>query len=1309
MPDIHDVINLDHVFELYVPTQCICGEPIQEEYRNNVFKDVKELFSAWFGGYSVSSLQGGWRLPDGTLAEEPVDVLRSGASDEAFDQRLEDIKNLAVTVADKLTQDRVLITIDGRLSLYPRSDPLHEKCTHSLDAKPGITDATLSKPGPQPLEPRDVEKMRVIYSALSGFSSLTDARHLFNGTLNYKLADGLLPCGNWPESAKRLVKEIPQIIADVNGFRIVYIRLDHDKLLRGQERAIIKRIVDEDPSFCGMFIVTNLSRDKWVFVNVRSLRSNGSKLILRRMRVGKGETVRTATERLLLVGLSAQDETLSAKEVQEKHNEAFNVEKVTEAFFHAYVSIFRKLKKYLLEGTKSHKDVNWAHEYALQFLNRTMFVYFIQKKGWIGSQTDFLQHFWSEYSKTTKSKDVFCSHWLSVLFFEAFNNKFKAASANRAFLPHEIRSSLAEAPYLNGGLFTENEKDEKFDKYKVTITDFLFKEILDFFGHYNFTIAEESPLDVEIAVDPEMIGKVYESLVNVSDEIDERGQAGIFYTPRIEIALMCRLALVDCLSNHLQKLDKKVLYEFVFALENEEKAEADKQVTLSGVWTELDRELDSITICDPACGSGSFLIGMLDLLGDLRHRINQQFDRQEDDFTIKKHIINRSLYGVDIMQWAVEVCELRLWLQLVVDADLRLEERQFKPLLPNLTFKIRQGDSLIQEIAGVNMTLLKGSRELSDGLKKRISKLRKAKLSFYDCQDQKGAATRKRLEDTEYAIFQSLVNERRENLQKRLKELKAVQKELLEPEPSAAGYVPTGKVASETRLLEAQVAVADQALGALQSVQSPKAFFVWDIAFVEVFHGEKGGFDIVVGNPPYVRQEKIADPGLPQDSLTKENKKAYRDKLIRSVYLKYPGFFGGNPDKPNVKLSAKNDLYIYFYLHGLSLVSPRGSFCFVTSNSWLDAGYGAVLQEFLLRRTRVKLIIDNQSYRSFESAGVNTVIVLFSAPSAQPQSLSESNEMARFVLCRVPFEQILSSIIFEEIDSSTERKETPEYRVLPMRQDKLLEEGYELSIHDEGPRMDVPRRDHKQSHSVKVGKYRCNKWGGKYLRAPDIYWQIICRNSASLVQLSRICSIEGYIHDNNTGHSFERVPFLKSVKDTESILVSRTDPGVVQFGVKKSGNSRLLAPILFPRTLGYRHVVVWNRDGVFGKEFYKIIPNSTQIVLPIAAQMNSTFAILQRELLGLVNLGEGAIKFSANDVGMFLVLPNISTPHLSSCFQDLAERPQHNIVAELQLSDRKALDDVIFEALGLSCKDREEVYNAVRALVQNRMNKASSV
>src|SRR4030095_14026674 len=156
---------------------------------------------------------------------------------------------------------------------------------------------------------------------------------------------------------------------------------------------------------------------------------------------------------------------------------------------------------------------------------------------------------------------------------------------------------------------------------------------------------------------------------------------------------------------------------------------------------------------------------------------------------------------------------------------------------------------------------------------------------------------------------------------------------------------------------------------------------------------------------------------------------------------------------------------------------------------------------------------------------------------------------------------------------------------------------------------------------------------GKYLRAPAIYHVIRRKLAGRLTRLANLARVEGYIHDNNTGSEFPAVDFVKSIKDLETVLLTRDSAGVTTYGVKPSGNSTLIAPILFPRTFGSRHIVAWNRGRIHGKEFYKVIPKDPAKEIAIVAQLNSTWGILQREILGLANLGAGGLTFSRVRVG----------------------------------------------------------------------------
>ena len=470
-----------------------------------------------------------------------------------------------------------------------------------------------------------------ILPILQNFRGLEPLKQLFYVELNYNRAN--IPLDNLPESTVNLVAETPLVLATGgkrNDFHIIYTHLNTEKLRKTDERHIITHLQTHYPDT--LYIFSNKAQDQWHFVNVKLTREKKEhtdperetalkqRHLFRRITIAPDERLRTAAERIArldLEGITEGDtlfdgqEMLTALEIRRAHEEAFNVEAVTEAFFEDYKRSFKRLQT---ELTRQHTDEKWAHDYTQQFLSRCLFLYFIQRKRWLGDDTEFLRTFYETYQAASQPRDTFVANWLNVLFFEAFNNRFHGGYT---YFPTALRETLQLAPYLNGGLFRENALDTA---YAVRIPDALWQDIFTFFERYNFTIAEDTPLDQAVAVDPEMIGKVYESLVSAEDS--ERGDAGIFYTPRVEIDLMCRLALVDNLTNNIDVADrdalKHILYEVLFAFEEAEKHEADAR--LGAHWQSVSAHLQNLTVLDPACGSGSFLVGMLHILDDLHAR-----------------------------------------------------------------------------------------------------------------------------------------------------------------------------------------------------------------------------------------------------------------------------------------------------------------------------------------------------------------------------------------------------------------------------------------------------------------------------------------------------------------------------------------------------------------------------------------------------------------------------------------------------------------------------------------------------------------
>ena len=999
---------------------------------------------------------------------------------------------------------------------------------------------------------QDLDHQENILNILQDFHGIESLRELFWTELNYDRQNDGLPRGEWGDTARNALAEDPVLFATGSiddAFHVIYARLNSDRLLLTAERPVISRLLRDHPYT--LFVFSNQEQTDWHFVNVKyDTDDHERRRLFRRITISPHEKLRTASERIAMLDLasiSPDPEGLSPLDIQKHHEEAFDVEAVTKQFFEDYQSVFHDLQDDLTGQTADHR---WAHDYALQFLNRCMFLYFIQRKRWLGDDTEFLRTFWESYRSADEPVDSFVDRWLNVLFFEAFNNKFHGG--HRHF-SDQIREALALAPYLNGGLFTENDLD---GAHNFQISDQRFEEIFDFLEKYNFTIAEDSPLDQEVAVDPEMIGKVYESLVNVSDEADERGDAGIFYTPRTEIDLMCRLALVDNLTNHLGEDHKNLLYEVIFAFNPDDRAEADRKLAAAQLWESFDTTLKKLTVVDPACGSGSFLVGMLHILDDLHDRVNQELGREESSFDRKKDIIGQNLYGVDVMEWACHVAELRLWLALIIDSEFSREELhlQNEPLLPHFSFNIRCGDSLVQEIGGMNLATLRDAFSgVPPALKARITRLKNEKLRFFDNDPICRYGSEEELLLEELELFRTLVDTHAKDINQQIDDLQQLIDGPRERQMRLDGTVEESidrQLELQAMEWQQQIETLTEDLNRLEEARNAlrgagSAPFVWDIAFVEIFTGEKGGFDIVIGNPPYVQQEDIADPNLPREEAVKDiNKEAYKGKLARSVYQAFPVFFRYKREKdinnPSIavshKLDARSDLYIYFYFHGLSLLNSKGSFCFITSNSWLDVNYGKGLQEFLLKHCRIKQIIDNEVRRSFDAADVNTAICLFSAPDEKRQS--ELDQEARFVMFKTPFEGVLDAVIFEEVEEQKKRYSTTEHRIFPISQGDLLKAGSD----DTGPRT----------------KYIGDKWGGKYLRAPDIYWTILEKGKDKLVPLGDVAKVRFgiktgankffYLDDQRIeawGIENEFLkPIIKSPRECKNILI---DPSQLKF------------------------------------------------------------------------------------------------------------------------------------------------------------------
>ena len=317
------------------------------------------------------------------------------------------------------------------------------------------------------------------------------------------------------------------------------------------------------------------------------------------------------------------------------------------------------------------------HLFAQKLFNRLMFVYFLSRKGWLTfkGDKDYLNALWGDYKNNPNPPSGehdpnFYYDRLRPLFFGGLNNPQSRDATSYA----ASRTIFGDVPFLNGGLFEKSDWDER---YSVIVPDAVIKSIRDdLFNRFNFTVMESTPLDIEVAVDPEMLGKVFEELVT------GRHDSGSYYTPRPVVSFMCREALKRYLEGAVADLDAEAIAQFV-----DERDPIGISLTAA---PEVAKALDDVTVIDPACGSGAYLLGMMQELVELQTKLYNVGVDARSLYELKLHVIQRSLYGVDIDDFAVNIAMLRLWLSLAIE----FEGDKPEPL-PNLDFKIVTGDSLL--------------------------------------------------------------------------------------------------------------------------------------------------------------------------------------------------------------------------------------------------------------------------------------------------------------------------------------------------------------------------------------------------------------------------------------------------------------------------------------------------------------------------------------------------------------------------------------------------------------------------------------
>jgi len=675
--------------------------------------------------------------------------------------------------------------------------------------------------------------------------------------------------------------------------------------------------------------------------------------------VGPNENSHTAQSRFVsLVADDTHSPTLAELE------EAFNIERVTKEFFEKYRDLFLRTKEELDNVVKNNDGVKKEFEekgintvdFTKKLLGQITFLYFLQKKGWFGVQktaewgTGSKQFLRELFEKKHGGYENFFNDILEPLFYEAL-------SIDRSHVNHYYSRFDCKIPFLNGGLFDPingydwvntdiNLPNELFSNSHKTKEGDIGDGILDIFDRYNFTVKEDEPLEKEVAIDPELLGKAYEKFNairpdnyeefkrvlksgNKGEESKFNKQYGVYYTPREIVHYMCQQSLIEYLSTELPTIPKEDIETLIHYGEHvsENEAHVEKSgretktysyklpETIRNNAKKIDEKLATIKVCDPAVGSGAFPVGMMTEIVKARSALTPFIDdKNRSAYQFKREFIENSLYGVDIDPGAVEIAKLRLWLSLIVEEE---DINQIKPL-PNLDYKIVCGNSLLD----VEKNLF--NNHLFEELEKR-----------------------KRL------YFNETNPTRKKELKKRIDEL-------------------------------------------ISEITNGHTEFDFEVYFSEVFH-LNGGFDIVIGNPPYIQLQK--DGG----------------RLAR-LYEK----------KGYETFDRMGDIYTLFYEKGIKLLKENGLLCFITSNKWMRAGYGKALRKFFLKYNPLKLIDCGPGV--FESATVDVNILIIQKRSNQNQLLgttltseAKENNIASFVKAH---EQIIKNPTEDAwfIGSSAEQK-----------------------------------------------------------------------------------------------------------------------------------------------------------------------------------------------------------------------------------------------------------------------------------------------
>ena len=780
--------------------------------------------------------------------------------------------------------------------------------------------------------------IRVDIEDLRKLNNINKLAEIFSRRLNYEYVDTPVSTRHWKEGiVKSIVNNEIKLLAKHKDFYIIHCKLI--ELLLGLERPIINQLLKEYPYLLVIFSDSNLKN--WHFVNIKYDDEVKNRRLFRRIVIGPDERLHTAAQRINI--LEVTDEMISPLELQIKHDKAFDVEEVTKDFYMKYTEVFHVLSKDIAEENPQQD----TYEEAQIILDRLIFLYFIQKKGWLNNNKRYLYENFLKFWKRDHNSTNFYSDFLIKLFQDL------------SFQGSLYKESLGNVPFLNGGLFEVDPFHSKLP-FHIVIKNNTFKQIFDdLLEHFNFTVREDTPLDIEVAIDPEMLGKIFENLIlRLEKGEDLRKKTGSYYTPRVIVHFMCQQSLKEYLVNE-SEIDRSKI-ELLFTMSpadqlSEEELRKLKSLISMPQARLLKSLIKKVNILDPAVGSGAFLVSMLhELLSIIKLLDIREFGQEyilgiNYDYELKRQLIENCLYGVDIQEQAVRICELRLWLSLIVDYE-KIEGEDVPPL-PNLSYRIRCGDSLIEKLFGHCVQL--DQLVKTDKGRQLIDEISRDKDMYFLARDIK---EKNRIELStlvkQCELMESLIKEKQKSLKgPQLSFLKETAKERKKREKfkeTKKEYEHLLLLATNTRkkveaILKGKIPFIAEDIPNLKKKLGIS--FIWKLDFAEVFK-DKGGFDVVIANPPYVRISGIID---------------IEDKLIRNAFASVFGHY---------------DMYIPFIEKGVKLLKSSGILSYITPNKYLTKRYANRLRPFLLRETSLIQLVDTSQARTFDSSSVYPVITI---------------------------------------------------------------------------------------------------------------------------------------------------------------------------------------------------------------------------------------------------------------------------------------------------------------------------------------------